>query len=289
MSDETPTRTVPALTASGGKIVGIVPRTIEEVHRLAVAITKSGLAPANMNTPEKLTVAIMQGLEIGLPPMMAVNRIAVVNGRPTVYGDAIPALLLSRGFRVRETITGDGDARAATCTIVRPDGDEAARSFSVADAKVAGLWGKPGPWKQYPDRMLQMRARGFAARDHAADVLGGLYLTEEAEDIDEMKDITPPATKEVVQFATGKALPPKVGETKPEPEPAAVEEKPDEMIADADGFVGMVAAHIKNAKTAAAKAKVFGEYVEPMKHRLPEAALRRVEEMCGRKSQVEDA
>ena len=37
-----------------------------------------------------------------------------------------------------------------------------------------------------------MRARGFACRDGAADVLGGLYITEEAEDIPaEMTDITP--------------------------------------------------------------------------------------------------
>ena len=171
---------------TGGTIAGIVPSTIEEVFRLATAIAKSGMAPRDMTTPEKLTVAILHGLEIGIPPMMAVNKIAVVNGRPTLWGDAVPAILLSRGFRIREEFENGPGGRAAVCTVIRPNGDAIERTFSEADAKVAGLWGKQGPWKQYPDRMLQMRARSLAARDGAADALSGLYLAEE------MQDVTPP-------------------------------------------------------------------------------------------------
>lgn len=167
---------------TGGQITGIVPQSIEEIFRIATAVHKSGLAPKDMNTAEKLTVAIMHGLEIGLPPMQAIQRIAVVNGRPTIWGDAIPALLQAKGFRLVESVTGSGDERVASCRVVRSDGGSNEAQFSVADAKQAGLWGKVGPWKQYPDRMLQMRARGFAARDGAADVLMGLYLREEVED-----------------------------------------------------------------------------------------------------------
>jgi hypothetical protein len=58
-----------------------------------------------------------------------------------------------------------------------------ARTFSVADAIRAGLWRKPGPWCDYPRRMLQMRARAFALRDAFPDVLGGLYLREEFEGV----------------------------------------------------------------------------------------------------------
>ena len=168
---------------TGNKVGGIVPTTIEEAFRLATAVAKSGLAPSTLRTAEAITVAIMHGLELGLPPMMALNSIAVVNGRPTVYGSAIPALLLSRGFRIKETMIGGDNTRCAVCEVTRPDGTKIERMFSQADAVVAGLWGKQGPWKQYPDRMLQMRARGYAARDGAADVLAGLYLSEEAEDI----------------------------------------------------------------------------------------------------------
>lgn len=177
---------------AGGRIAGIVPQTIEEVFRLATAVSKSGIAPRGMDKPEAITVAIMHGLEIGLPPMQAIQRIAVINGRPTVWGDAIPALLWARGFSMREWTDGEKDQLTAYCTVTRPTGEAITRAFSVADARKAGLWGKSGPWQQYPDRMLAMRARGFASRDGAPDVLGGLYTAEEIADAPaELKDITP--------------------------------------------------------------------------------------------------
>lgn len=173
---------------TGGRVAGIVPTSIEEVFRLATAIAKSGMAPRDMGTAEKLTVAILHGLEIGIPPLMAINKIAVVNGRPTLWGDAVPALLLSKGFKIREMMYAEGEERFAQCTVIRPNGEQIVRNFSVRDAMTAGLWGKQGPWKQYPDRMLQMRARGLAARDGAADVLSGIYLTEEMQDVEQPAD-----------------------------------------------------------------------------------------------------
>lgn len=167
---------VPALIA-GRKVTAIVPTCIEETFRLAQAISKSGLAPATLRSPEAIMVAIMHGAELGLPPMMSINKIAVVNGRPTLWGDAVPALLWSRGFKLDEAVADN----VATCTVTRPDGHKVTRTFSEADARKAGLWGKSGPWTQYPSRMLQMRARGLAARDGAADALSGLYLQEEIE------------------------------------------------------------------------------------------------------------
>ena len=168
---------VPALI-TGRRATGIVPTSIEEVFRLAQAVAKSGLAPSTMRTAEALTVAIMHGLELGLPPMMAIQKIAVVNGRPTLWGDAVPALLWSRGFKLREW-SSELAQPCAFCEVTRPDGTKIERCFSEHDARKAGLWGKAGPWTQYPGRMLQMRARGLAARDGAADALSGLYLQEE--------------------------------------------------------------------------------------------------------------
>jgi hypothetical protein len=169
---------------SGGSISAIVPQSIDEVFKLAQGISASGLAPKGMDKAEQVTVAILTGLEIGLPPMFAIQKIAVINGRPSIWGDAVPALLWARGFKIHEHSEGEGDKLVAHCVVTRPSGDLVARSFSVAQAKKAGLWGKSGPWSQYPDRMLQMRARGLACRDGAPDVLSGLYLAEETQEID---------------------------------------------------------------------------------------------------------
>ena len=144
------------------------------------------MAPPSLETAEKAMVAILHGLEIGLTPMAALQSIAVVNGRPTVYGDGAIALVRASGKceYIREEVKGDGEAMAAVCEVKRK-GEERPiiGRFSVGDAKRAGLWGKKGPWTQYPKRMLTMRARAFAMRDGFADVLRGLGIAEEVQDI----------------------------------------------------------------------------------------------------------
>ncbi len=170
---------------SGGRPMAIVPQSMDEAYRLGKAICMSGMAPRGMDTPEKCMIAIMRGMEVGLSPMQALDKIAVVNGRPTIWGDGAMALVRASGVceGVSERMEGTGDSRNAICEARRKgEKQPTVRSFSVDQAKKAGLWGKSGPWQQFPDRMLQMRARAFALRDLFADVLGGLYLREELED-----------------------------------------------------------------------------------------------------------
>lgn len=179
----TDTRGIPL--KSGGAIEAIVPSDVEQAYRMAKMIHASGMAPRDMNSPEKIITAILHGMEVGLKPMAAVQSIAVVNGRPTLWGDAMLGLVLGSGLveDFKEWIEGEGDKRTARFRIKRAGvSAPIEQKFSVADAKAAGLWGKQGPWKQYPDRMLQMRARGFGLRDSFADVLKGLYLAEEVRD-----------------------------------------------------------------------------------------------------------
>jgi hypothetical protein len=84
---------------------------------------------------------------------------------------------------VREYMEGEGDNLTAVCEAKRQGYPSPSVSrFSVTDAKKASLWGKTGPWTQYPSRMLQLRARGFALRDAFADALRGLVTAEEAQD-----------------------------------------------------------------------------------------------------------
>jgi len=180
---------------SGGSVKAIVPQDFDGAWRIANAVCKAGMAPKGLDTPEKAMVAIMHGMEVGLTPMAALQSIAVVNGRPTIWGDGAIGLVRGSGKLewLKERIEGDGDKMVAVCEVKRK-GEPAAEpaKFSVDDAKKAGLWGKQGPWQQYPKRMLAMRARAFALRDAFADVLRGLGIAEEVGDIQPMKDITPP-------------------------------------------------------------------------------------------------
>lgn len=193
---------LPALV-SGGVIRPIIPTSIEEAWRIANAVVKASMNPPGLNTAEKCMIVIMHGLEVGMPPMMALQSIALINGRPSIYGDGALGLVYAseKLETIKEVMEGTGDNRVAICTVKRRgDPEPKTRRFSVADAKTAKLWMKKGaqgqdtPWITYPERMLQFRARSWALRDGFADVLKGLAIAEEQRDAP-MIDVTPAPPK----------------------------------------------------------------------------------------------
>jgi RecT family len=165
---------------------GLALQSFDDAFRFAKMVAGSEFAPKDFKgKPESCMLAIQHGSEVGLSPMQSLQSIAVINGRPCVWGDAAIALVKASPVCefVWETVEGDGDQMVAMCQAKRRGYEKATTvTFSVADAKKAGLWGKTGPWQQYPKRMLQLRARGFALRDAFPDVLRGLITAEEAQD-----------------------------------------------------------------------------------------------------------
>ena len=169
----------------------LIPRSLKEALQLADLIHRSKLAPKGFDTPESCLVGILYGMEVGLSPIAALQRMAIIDGRPTIWGDAALALVQASGLliSIREEIQEDatqaiGNRLTAICTVTRHGRTEpVTKTFSVEDANRAGLWQKPGPWSDYPKRMLAMRARAFALRDAFPDVLAGLYLREEIEPV----------------------------------------------------------------------------------------------------------
>ena len=175
---------------------GIVLTDMDGLVRFATAVSNSDLAPKDMKKPESIAVAIQMGLEVGLSPMAALQNIAVINGRPTLWGDAQLAVCRTTGelesFEEWYESAGKktsrnpqifGDDAMAVCVVKRKGFPPVESAFSVADAKRAGLWGKQGPWTQYPARMLKFRARSFALRDQFGDALKGMPSAEETQDL----------------------------------------------------------------------------------------------------------
>jgi hypothetical protein len=158
-----------------------------EAMEYSKMIASSCFCPPQMrNKPGDVLVAVQMGAEIGLSPIQALQNIAVINSRPCVWGDATVAVVQGHSKYVSHDEWTEGSIEkhdlTAFCKIARKGSEPHVRSFSMADAKRANLWGKPGPWTQYPARMLQMRARAFAFRDKFADALKGIQIREEVED-----------------------------------------------------------------------------------------------------------
>lgn len=72
---------------AGSKPRPIVPKSLSEAYRIAQAVCAAKMAPKGLDTPEACMIAIMHGLELGLSPLSALQRMAVINGRPTIWGD----------------------------------------------------------------------------------------------------------------------------------------------------------------------------------------------------------
>lgn len=163
-----------------------LPTSMGEAMKMAEMLAASSMVPNSYKgKPGDILVAVQMGAELGLAPLQALQNIASINGRPSVWGDAALALVQSHPAYVshREWIEGEGMARAGYCAVTRRGSAEHVQRFSAEDAKRANLLGKPGPWQQYTDRMLVLRARGFALRDKFSDALRGLITAEEAQDM----------------------------------------------------------------------------------------------------------
>jgi len=180
---------------------GFAPTTLTEAMTFSDMLASSNMVPKQyQGKPQDILVCVQWGMEMGLAPMQALQNIAVINGKPSVYGDAAMALVQASPVceDVEEYFEHEGTPNpVAVCVAKRKGRNPVTSRFSVEDAKRAGLWGKQGPWSAYPKRMMQMRARGFALRDAFPDVLKGMITAEEAQDYPEeakprpTKDITP--------------------------------------------------------------------------------------------------
>lgn len=197
---EAPEPKLPALRGGGG-MHAIIPQTFEEAYKMARLIVAAGTTPKSyeMKDPadlkpyisvERVAVAIMHGLEVGLPPMQAVQGIAVINGIPTVYGETRDALVEASGLledKVEEHELDDqGLFLWYRCTVWR----KGRKTPIIAEctrpqAARAGWLKKEGPWQTEPNRMAEWRARGRAYRNAFPDVLKGLA------DRDEILDMGP--------------------------------------------------------------------------------------------------
>lgn len=153
----------------------------------AESVCLSSLCPkAYAGKPADAAVAMVMGHAVGLNPLSSLQSIAVINGNPSLWGDGALGVVQASGLleRFEERDPAESLAKGeAECVFVRKgNASPIRRTFTKAQAQQAGLWGKAGPWQNYPGRMLQMRARALALRDGFADVLKGMGIAEEVQD-----------------------------------------------------------------------------------------------------------
>ncbi|MDB5042219.1 MAG: hypothetical protein JWN27_2945 [Candidatus Eremiobacteraeota bacterium] len=218
-------------TIAEGETFSLQARNYDEAWQFAETIAKSDLAPKDYRgKPANVLVAVQMGQEVGLKPMQALQAIAIINGRPSLYGDGLLGVVrdspLCEWIKEYRIGTPGTDGDGWTCEAKRVgDPNIISNTFTVADAKAAGLWNKEGPWKQYgATRMTKMRARSWTCRDGFADVLKGLRSAEEMLDVpDETREAitNAPTRREAVKIALAARAPRRVTTTVDAVQPAS--------------------------------------------------------------------
>lgn len=241
------------------RVFSIVPQNLNEALQLAEMMAASELVPkAFRNKAADVFVAMQMGGEIGLSPMAAIQNIGVINGKPGLYGDAGKALLLAAGCIIEEDDTAIVQQNSrARCKITRRGRPPVERTFSVEDAKTAGLWNKEGPWRQYPHRQMAWRAFWFAARDAAADILKGLGGLEELADIPLVGSGSADPVTGAVSASAPSALPPYTDE---------------QLNANLEAWGGLIAANKTTPERIIAKIKTVNTLTDSQENRILDLA-----------------
>ena len=197
-------RHVPVMAKSGFSLVA---GNFEEAMTIANMLAGSKLVPQQyQGHPEDVLIACSWGESLGLKPLSALNAIAVVNGRPQLFGDALKALIMKHGT-IEEN--WDNEQGIWTMTAHRKGFPDVTWSYGYNDAIAAGhvsynpqsnTFGlgarKSEAWVKYTKRMCQLKCRNFVIRDAFPDVIQGIDIEGSDDDVMQISEVqTEPVTE----------------------------------------------------------------------------------------------
>lgn len=162
----------------------IVPRTFAEAYAMCEALARADLVPkAFRGKPADMTLVVMTGAEVGIPPMAALRLYTTWDGTARLMAEGMRGVLLSRPDVIEYFEVESCDETQATWVGKRRGRPEKRAKWTIERAKRAGLLNKEN-WSRYPEDMLNARASMQLARMLAPDIVAGMVSHEEAQDGD---------------------------------------------------------------------------------------------------------
>jgi len=189
--------------------------TYRDMLGFAGEMLKTGFLPKAVDTPAKAVAIILTGREMGVGTMQALRGIWIVQGRPTVAADLQLGIFKRAGGHAAFRELSD---EKAVLWLQHPNGDEHVETYSMTDAKAAGLTVKE-TWKAYPRAMLRSRAITAGLKSIGFEACSGVYDPEEVEPVEVEASVTtvdappdngrwtPAGTEAVREVAAGPVTP----------------------------------------------------------------------------------
>lgn len=193
---------------------------MSEQVRVAEFLAGSDIVPdAFRKRPANVWLALDMGAHMGLKPFQTFRAVHVIKGTPTFSAEAMRGMAMAAGHTVTVTST----PTEATVSIKRADGlGEGTTTFTLDQAKQAGYLGKGGNWASDPESMLVARATSRCAKRVIPDLLMGLTMTEEMDDVVAVEGSPVEALQATTEAVAAIEAP------EPAPEPAKKASKPAE-------------------------------------------------------------
>lgn len=137
----------------------------------------------NVASPEQAMAIMLKGHELGMGLTASFELVQVVEGRPALSPRGCLALIhnspLCAGLKIEDLVGPDGKPAGCRVWMKRSNGFEYTTTFTMDDAKRAGLVKPQSGWDKYPDKMCKWRAVGFCADTVFPDIIGGMKRTDE--------------------------------------------------------------------------------------------------------------
>lgn len=168
------------------------------IKSLAEAFSLSGLFPdlvkegtSEENEMAKAIVKIVAGQELSLPPVYSMQNFYIIRGRLSMAAETMGLLLKRKGEYDYKVI----EHTDTKCSIeFYHNGSMLYLStFTIEDAKRAGIYKPDSGWYKYPRAMLFSRAMSQGSRIVAPHLMAGIHTAEEMESIEGTEELAAPA------------------------------------------------------------------------------------------------
>lgn len=175
-------------------------KQFDQLLRAANMLSQTSIIPATyQGKPQDCFVALEMATRMGVSPLVVMQNMYVVKGKPAWAGQACTMFINSCGkfTHVKHVYTGEKgtDSRGCYVTATRiSDGIQVnGVEVTLAMAKAEG-WTANTKWRTMPELMLAYRASAFFARVHCPEALMGVQLADEIYDADANRSATRTST-----------------------------------------------------------------------------------------------
>ena len=177
---------------------------MEKAYKFSLIMAKSDIIPTHYRSkPENVFIAIQTAYKMHLDPMLVMQNTFVVSGKLGMNSTFAISLANSSGLfksGIRYKVKGEGDSlRVTAYAILKIDEEEISYTIGMKEA-IAENWTKNAKYKSLPELMLRYRAATLLIRTHVPEVINGMHMVEEIEDVVASKKTDKPREELISQI-----------------------------------------------------------------------------------------